>query len=114
MKIHIIGLLLLILLSWQMTAQCPQDTLDCQDVIYVGNESQSGTVPAGTHSSEILLHSDGTVNGTSTVDYESNYVRLDIGFSTEVGADFSAVIEPCTDTPVEEPPLGRVLSLIHI
>ncbi len=71
---------------------------DCQDAIYIGNDNTpSATVPSDIYSSEIILHSDGTVDGTSTVDYKSNYVRLDIGFSTEVGADFSAEIEACVD-----------------
>jgi len=82
------------------SSPCGQD--DCEDAIYIGNQNTPGTtVPSETYSSEIILHSDGTVDDTSTVDYKSNYVRLDIGFSTEVGADFSAEIEACVEGTVD-------------
>lgn len=81
-----------------VTPSVPCAQPDCQDAIYIGNDNTpTTTVVSDTYSSQNILHSDGTVNSTSTVDYKSNYVRLDIGFSTEVGADFSAEIEACVN-----------------
>ncbi len=82
--------------STPISTPCAQP--DCQDAIYISNDNTpTTTVASDTYSSQNILHSDGTVNSTSTVDYKSNYVRLDIGFSTEVGADFSAEIEACEE-----------------
>lgn len=55
-----------------------------------------GAVPDGTYSAKISVYSDGIIMPGSNVSFKAgNDITLDVGFSVEPQADFSAEIEGC-------------------
>ncbi len=60
------------------------------------NLNLSYVIPDNLYQADISVTSDGTVPDGGTVDYRAgNIITLDVGFTAEDQADFSAVIEGC-------------------
>lgn len=55
----------------------------------------SGNVPRGDHQTEQEIYSNGVVQNMDTVVYAAEQIDLDTGFQVQLGAHFTAEIDPC-------------------
>lgn len=55
------------------------------------------TIPVGTYQVENLIHSNSYVDNPTTVSFHANMIELSLGFETELGSIFEALIDPCSN-----------------